>query len=492
MKELQSEKEEREDDKVQSVPDVEENLLTVLPRPSEEETYLSKSTFDSLYYSQRSKLVKVNSITHVDYRQFTPEEKALTLKLKALRKVNNDPCNKDFAGPWGFYEGEICAKPDSRPYLKEAVLEYYEKERPTAVYPQEMDPYFSSAVPRKVADPDLEASSQLHLEDEYQFEGFLARSVSAHNKTGKFFLPKHCATIFKGHAKAVAVARFLPKKGSFFLSGSFDATVKLWESSGRRRCVRTYKGHTEAVKDLDWSNEGEYFLSAGFDHRVRFWDTEKGAAVTTCLTQHLPYCVRLNPDADRQHLFLCATMGKKIEQWDLRTGKAELKYEDHMDPVNCIVFTDNNKKFVSFGDDRKVLLWEFGVPLVIRSIQDNDLPAITHAELHPSGEHILAQSSLNKICVFDVKNSSLRFLPKKKFSGHATAGFSVALCSAPNGKMVASGDQNGRLFFWDWKTSGILRTLDGHPQACTGVVWHPILPSTVLSYSWDGTLRLWE
>jgi pre-mRNA-processing factor 17 len=40
--------------------------------------------------------------------------------------------------------------------------------------------------------------------------------------------------------------------------------------------MRTYIGHTEAIKDVNFTNDGLNFLSAGFDKMVNYWDTETG------------------------------------------------------------------------------------------------------------------------------------------------------------------------------------------------------------------------
>jgi len=39
-----------------------------------------------------------------------------------------------------------------------------------------------------------------------------------------------------------------------------------------------------------------------------------------------------------------------------------------MGPVNEILFVDDNKKFVSFGDDKKVIMYEFGVTVIIKNL----------------------------------------------------------------------------------------------------------------------------
>jgi len=45
-----------------------------------------------------------------------------------------------------------------------------------------------------------------------------------------------------------------------------------------------------------------------------------------------------------------------------------MSYEEHIGGINSITFLDNNKRFVSTSDDKKIYLWEFGIPVVIKHV----------------------------------------------------------------------------------------------------------------------------
>ena len=75
-----------------------------------------------------------------------------------------------------------------------------------------------------------------------------------------------------------------------------------------------------------------------------------------------------------------------------------------MEAVNNIVFVDNNKKFVSFGDDKKIFMYEFGVNVVVKNLFHEKLGAIYSSAVHPNNDYLVGQTHESKISVFDLKD----------------------------------------------------------------------------------------
>lgn len=75
------------------------------------------------------------------------------------------------------------------------------------------------------------------------------------------------------------------------------------------------------VRDVCFNNGGDEFLSASFDTFVKLWDTETGQVKNRFHHGHRVYCVKFNPDEDKQNIFLAGTQNKKITQWDTRSGE---------------------------------------------------------------------------------------------------------------------------------------------------------------------------
>jgi pre-mRNA-processing factor 17 len=50
----------------------------------------------------------------------------------------------------------------------------------------------------------------------------------------------------------------------------------------------------------------------------------------------------------------------------------------------------------------------------------------------------------------------------------------------------------GKVYFWDWKSQKIFKTLKAHDKVVIGCEWHPLEQSKVATCSWDGTIKYWD
>lgn len=71
-------------------------------------------------------------------------------------------------------------------------------------------------------------------------------------------------------------------------------------------------GHRQAVRDVSFNTAGTQFLSASYDRFIKLWDTETGKCSGQFNLKKVAYCVKFNPDEDKQHLFLAGCADKKI------------------------------------------------------------------------------------------------------------------------------------------------------------------------------------
>lgn len=125
----------------------------------------------------------------------------------------------------------------------------------------------------KVKDPeDLElhkATTIYHgIKGSGESKSFVDPPSYMRPKEHECYLPKKWLHTWVGHNKGVQKVEFFPKYGHLLLSASHDGTVKIWDVLTHRKCMRTYMGHSKAVRDICFSNDGRRFLSAGFDRVI--------------------------------------------------------------------------------------------------------------------------------------------------------------------------------------------------------------------------------
>ncbi|XP_010185617.1 PREDICTED: pre-mRNA-processing factor 17 [Mesitornis unicolor] len=406
-------------------------------------------------------------------------------KIEKRKKFKeNDASNIDgFLGPWAKYVDE-----------KEVA-------KPSEEEQKELDEITAKRQKRGKIEDDKpgEEKTILHVKEMYDYQGrsylHVPQDVGVNLRSTvppeKCYLPKKQIHVWSGHTKGVSAVRLFPLSGHILLSCSMDCKIKLWEVYGDRRCLRTFIGHSKAVRDICFNNAGTQFLSAAYDRYLKLWDTETGQCISRFTNRKVPYCVKFNPDEDKQNLFVAGMSDKKIVQWDIRSGEIVQEYDRHLGAVNTIVFVDENRRFVSTSDDKSLRVWEWDIPVDFKYIAEPSMHSMPAVTLSPNGKWLACQSMDNQILIFGAQNR-FRLNKKKIFKGHMVAGYACQVDFSPDMSYVISGDADGKLNIWDWKTTKLYSRLKAHDKVCIGAVWHPHETSKVITCGWDGLIKLWD
>lgn len=411
-----------------------------------------------------------------------PSKKRIGAKRKRLDR--GDPSDVDgYLGPWaGYVDEKKVAKPTEE---EMSVLEEKFGSKKKAGEEEEIK--------------DVETKTILHIDDPYDYQGRsylhipqdLDVNLRSDDPPLKCFIPKKCIHTWSAHNKGVAAIKYFPKSAHLLLSGGMDCKIKLWEVYNERRCIRTYIGHGKAVKDISFNHDGTNFVSAGYDRHIKLWDTETGECVRRFCNHKLPYCIQFHPGGHRKDYFLVGCSNKKIYAWDTRTGGIVQEYDRHLGAVNTITFVDKGRRFVTTSDDKSLRVWEWDTPVDMKYVAEPGMHSMPSVTLHPNGKWILCQSMDNQIVCFGVLNN-FRMNRKKNFKGHMVAGYACQIDVSPEGSYVISGDAEGKLNVWDWKSTKLYSKFKAHDSVCIGCLWHPHETSKVITCGWDGLIKFWD
>ena len=362
---------------------------------------------------------------------------------------------------------------------------------------------FDRLVERKMAHllpPRLEegakpkvATTKFHGAAMYDYQGrsWIAPPAGLHpSDDHTCYIPTKCAHTFnKAHEKGVHAVRFSPITGHLLLSAGLDGKVKCWDVK-RKKLMRVYDGHTAGVRDICFNNDGSKFLSASFDRWIRLWDTETGECLNTFTSRRVPYCIKFYPRDD--NFFVVGQSDNKVVTFNATTGEITQEYNHHLAAVNSVTFTEDARKLVTTSDDKKILVWEWDIGAPAKYISEPDMHSMPAVTLHPKADFFAAQSLDNEIKVY-AASDRYQLVRKKKFKGHQVAGFACQMTFAPSGKFLASGDGNGKLYFWDWNSGRSYARFNAHQKGpAIGCEWSPTDPCLVATCGWDGCIKFWS
>ena len=468
--------------------------------------YINDYVFTQEYYKYNNNLNKDNYATKKE------KEKKFREKLKKTRAIYNDPKSSDFTGPWAKYKDEINfeeekelnkinVKTEEDPetnildYIKNNEKNNDEKnkkkknqdnnyeENPDFVNPDEESEKIN---PKVIVEYDQGL--------DYLGRSFVSPPSDLKNNEHNCYIPKKLKYTYNGHNKLVQRIQFFPKYGHLLLSCSQDRKIKIWDVFNHKKCIQTYLGHSMGVRDISFSFDGTQFLSTSFDKSIKLWDTETGKVKRVYELKKIPLCIKYNIGIGHTDEFIVGTNFKKIFNFDLRDNRINKPseiYEEHFGSINSLTFIENGDRFISTSDDKKIFVWDCGIPNAIKHVADPLMHAISAATLHPDNNHYLGQSLDNKIVTYEIRPHFKR-VKKRTFEGHVNAGSTCGIDCSSDGRFVCSGDSDGKIWFWDFKTTRNYTTINAHKGVVSDIKWNPIHPCLVASCSWDGTIKLWD
>jgi WD40 repeat protein len=284
-----------------------------------------------------------------------------------------------------------------------------------------------------------------------------------------------------GHTAAVTSVAFSPD-GRYALSGSHDATLKLWEISTGRE-VRSFSGHTTWVKSVAFSPDGLYALSGSSDKTLKFWDVSTGRNVRSFSGHtHTVTSVAFSPDG----LYaLSGSYDKTLKLWNVSTGREIHSFFGHTDIVNSVAFSPDGSYALSGSSDKTMRLWYVSTGKEERSfhILGHKSPVYSVA-FSPDGRFALANLDGKTLKLWNLETGR----EARSFSGRTDQVNSVVF--SPDGRYAIAGCGDGTLKLWDVFTGRKVWSF-GREGSVLSVAFSPD-GRYVISGAGDGTLKLWD
>lgn len=264
--------------------------------------------------------------------------------------------------------------------------------------------------------------------------------------------------------------------GDLIVSGSWDATVRVWNAT-TGRWLRTFTGHSGPVLSLvGQEGGGLLLLSSSADGSVRLWDLAEAAAESLVTGGGL---TKLPAGEGGARKKAPAVEDIIAGRGDAAAGAAFVrKFCGHHHWVRC------------------VRAWQLGAA--------------------PEQERIVTGSDDGTLCIWSQEPRALNASgvpsPLHVLRGHGGAVVSVELAGSGAGAMIASGARDGSVRVWDLASGDVVHSFFGHSGAVLCVAMADTLDlashegesqrqrkaaaterrGILVSASADQTLRVWS
>jgi hypothetical protein len=210
----------------------------------------------------------------------------------------------------------------------------------------------------------------------------------------------HLVATLDGHRGRVNYATFSPD-GKRVVTASDDYSARVWLTDGKP--LFTMKEHTDSVKSAVYSPDGMTILTAGFDGTAKIWDSSSGQLLRTIVAakegQTALNFAAFSPDGRRvatvgltseaiiwdldgrrvggfgclrgrlnhvqfDHsgtLLVTSSDEDNVKVWNTTVSQLWMSLERHKGRVLSAVFSPDDSRLITTGDDRTARLWETGL-----------------------------------------------------------------------------------------------------------------------------------
>lgn len=340
--------------------------------------------------------------------------------------------------------------------------------------------------------------------------------------------PSSQNTMF-GHFEPVNHCCFSPDD-AFVSTSSNDGTVKLFQVSSANEWktidVKALFDSDEEVlvKCSTWTADGKRIACAA-KNAVWVFDIETADMLFEIRTNRLSM-VQFCQACPTSNLLAIAYSDYGVELWDLESNKKMADCSGHLSWVQRLQFAPDGSQLLSCSDDQTVRLWETKKVHTSSSIRLK-----RESDVIFSDEEVIVSAAdyCNRLQVHDGKKGQLLFQSEEKSSrirctclcrqlsvvALGQENGTVQVLEVPSGKLLASLQghektvfyciftQNGQTLItssedttirvWRWQ-SGECKVLQGHTEQvrCFSLLSNRPTESTLLSWSFDGTVKLWD
>jgi WD40 repeat protein/serine/threonine protein kinase len=255
-----------------------------------------------------------------------------------------------------------------------------------------------------------------------------------------------------GHDGAVRSVAFSPND-KLVVSGSEDNSLRVWDvaTGGAFKALR---GHGGIVRSCVFSPDGQLVLSGGDDESIRLWDVtgyqEVRVLHATVISGHQDAVLSAQFSRDGERI-VTASLDRTASLWSAATGNRLKRFvEGHEFLVSGVVFYQDGEHLATGAGDNSVRVWNRAAGTQVAVLTPTG--RIGTLAVSPDNRWLATGSLGNDVTLW---NGRIEGPPLGTLGGHEAE--ISALAFSPNGQLLVSGDDRGKLRLWRLEAGSAVR-----------------------------------
>ncbi|OLL21790.1 WD repeat domain-containing protein 83 [Neolecta irregularis DAH-3] len=203
---------------------------------------------------------------------------------------------------------------------------------------------------------------------------------------------------FTGHFSRVNAVD-LNEEASVVISGSFDATVKLWDCKSQSRVpIQTIDDAKDSITSLQVV--GHELVTGSVDGKLRTYDLRMGQLTTDFIGQPIT-CLKQSSDSKT---LLIATLNSQLRLFDKSTGGLLQTFLGHTNTTyrvrSCFAGIDEGY-IISGSEDGQIFIWDYLDASIIHQIKAHDGKIIACVDFHAERNQMLSCATDGSVIVWE-------------------------------------------------------------------------------------------